>query len=712
MRFLRGRRANPNYLFIGVFAASACSGGAAEVSTTQRALTYSEKSEDSVIYAKHSAYIEDGAIITGHVGVATLSAGTPSDTIADGVRLSVGPWANVGWTNDDSTFAYQGLFRYGSNTGHAYTNQVVFDHHYLGYVYTGHSLSMEPFPRARPVYPDEGVLTVTAGSTVTVTSTDTFAHIDVGYGGVLQLEGGEYQVHCVTLADAASIIALDNVELRVSGRFQGGNRVELSASSNNAGALRIEALSANGGLGGPIDTPRAFDLGERSRVRALLFAPLGTIKLGYASTATGAVVADHVWIDIAARVAYEDGLQPLSGVVPLAYPDSYSGTEDEVLTVAAEGVLGNDLDPKYQAITATLLRHAKNGTVALSSNGSFTFTPATAFEGQTTFTYRASDGTYNSSTATVTLTIDGVNDAPVITSFPPQSAFVGQLWRYSVVATDIDAGDDVDFSLSGAPSGVSIDADTGLGHRLPGHAHRLGFCASDRGIRHLRGQLTLLSRRRIRRKRRCSRYGKWDLPRIRRPREHQPFAHRQGAGCLLVRGQGRSRLQLLRQRRLHQPSGLRRRGRARRPGCAPVNASLSFGRIGDGGLDPGVRRGLYAGHAFERVQRQLDHGRQLWLPLPAAWHLPDQQRHPWHGLLHLGARAGGAPDHRPFEHGRLFVSRAGGRREHHHAAVPRRGERDERLAGRHLVDAVRRRDGLSQQRDGPAHRAQRYVVHG
>jgi hypothetical protein len=47
-------------------------------------------------------------------------------------------------------------------------------------------------------------------------------------------------------------------------------------------------------------------------------------------------------------------------------------------------------------------------------NGSFRYSPAANFSGTDSFTYRANDGTANSNLATVTITVNAVNDAPVL----------------------------------------------------------------------------------------------------------------------------------------------------------------------------------------------------------------------------------------------------------------------------------------------------------
>ena len=56
-----------------------------------------------------------------------------------------------------------------------------------------------------------------------------------------------------------------------------------------------------------------------------------------------------------------------------------------------------------------------HGTLTLNANGSFTYTPTANYNGADSFTYKANDGTADSNVATVSLTINAVNHAPVAT---------------------------------------------------------------------------------------------------------------------------------------------------------------------------------------------------------------------------------------------------------------------------------------------------------
>jgi VCBS repeat-containing protein len=110
---------------------------------------------------------------------------------------------------------------------------------------------------------------------------------------------------------------------------------------------------------------------------------------------------------------------------PNAGNDSYNTNEDTPLTVPAPGVLANDNDPDGDPITAVKLTDPAHGTVSLAANGSFTYTPQANFFGSDAFTYAANDGSTNSTAATVSITVNAVNDPPSFTKGPDQAATAG-----------------------------------------------------------------------------------------------------------------------------------------------------------------------------------------------------------------------------------------------------------------------------------------------
>ena len=91
----------------------------------------------------------------------------------------------------------------------------------------------------------------------------------------------------------------------------------------------------------------------------------------------------------------------------IAVDDTFSVPYGQDLVAEAPGVLANDTfdgQPAEDAgATASLVSDVSHGFLALASDGSFTYTPDTGFQGSDTFTYEAAVGA-NTSQATVTLT--------------------------------------------------------------------------------------------------------------------------------------------------------------------------------------------------------------------------------------------------------------------------------------------------------------------
>jgi CSLREA domain-containing protein len=144
---------------------------------------------------------------------------------------------------------------------------------------------------------------------------------------------------------------------------------------------------------------------------------------------------------------------------PVAANDSYTTDEDTALTVNTPGVLGNDTDVDGDPLTAVLGAGPAHGTLALNSDGSFKYTPAANYNGADSFTYKASDGLLNSNTATVKITINPVNDAPVAVadSYSTTQGVILNVPAQGVLSNDTDVdGDALSAILVGGPSQGSL----------------------------------------------------------------------------------------------------------------------------------------------------------------------------------------------------------------------------------------------------------------
>ncbi|HTK77374.1 MAG TPA: tandem-95 repeat protein [Gemmataceae bacterium] len=98
---------------------------------------------------------------------------------------------------------------------------------------------------------------------------------------------------------------------------------------------------------------------------------------------------------------------------PAANNDTYTTSEDTALTLPAPGVLSNDTSANGGNLTAVLVSGPAHGTLTLNADGSFSYTPAANYNGSDSFAYKANDGSLDGNTATVSLTVTAVNDAPV-----------------------------------------------------------------------------------------------------------------------------------------------------------------------------------------------------------------------------------------------------------------------------------------------------------
>ncbi len=143
---------------------------------------------------------------------------------------------------------------------------------------------------------------------------------------------------------------------------------------------------------------------------------------------------------------------------PVAVADTYSATEDTELSVAAPGVLTNDLDVDGDLLTAAVMSGPSHGDLTLNADGSFTYTPDANYNGTDRFTYTASDGKATSDPATVTINVAAVNDAPVAAEQALTTDEDTPL-NGSVSATDVD-GDTLTYAVTSGPSHGTLKLNT------------------------------------------------------------------------------------------------------------------------------------------------------------------------------------------------------------------------------------------------------------
>ncbi len=102
---------------------------------------------------------------------------------------------------------------------------------------------------------------------------------------------------------------------------------------------------------------------------------------------------------------------PVPGnVAPVAVDDETTTDEDAGVTI---DVVVNDTDANDDALEVVSVTQASHGSVLDNGDGTVTYTPALNFHGDDSFTYIISDRRGGTATATVTVNVTPVNDAPV-----------------------------------------------------------------------------------------------------------------------------------------------------------------------------------------------------------------------------------------------------------------------------------------------------------
>ena len=145
-------------------------------------------------------------------------------------------------------------------------------------------------------------------------------------------------------------------------------------------------------------------------------------------------------------------------VSPLVAEDNYASAEDTPLSVSAPGVLANDTGVFSTNLMAVLMSSPANGILNLNSNGGFIYTPSTNYNGSDSFTYQAFDGQTNLGTVVVRITVNSVNDAPVLPTQPNRTISELATLIVTNIATDVDLPpDNLTYSLLNPPEGAAID---------------------------------------------------------------------------------------------------------------------------------------------------------------------------------------------------------------------------------------------------------------
>ena len=153
--------------------------------------------------------------------------------------------------------------------------------------------------------------------------------------------------------------------------------------------------------------------------------------------------------------------------ISVAFDDAFAISED---TPSAGNLADNDA--LSGDVTFALLDQAgpSNGAVTLNEDGTFVFTPNTDFVGGDSFQYVITDANGQTSTATVSITVEAVNDVPVAVDDVVLAQEDVRLENINVLDNDSDSDGNlltVTSAVSAAGGVVTINPDGTLSYQAP-----------------------------------------------------------------------------------------------------------------------------------------------------------------------------------------------------------------------------------------------------
>ena len=147
---------------------------------------------------------------------------------------------------------------------------------------------------------------------------------------------------------------------------------------------------------------------------------------------------------------------------PVAVADTVGATEDTSLTILASALLANDTDVDFgDTKTLVSVQNALHGSVSLNASGNVVFVAAANYSGVASFTYTMRDAAGVTSTATVTVNVAAVADAPtLVVSAANGNEDTAIALNVTSMLADTDGSEHLSLVVSAIPVGATLSDGT------------------------------------------------------------------------------------------------------------------------------------------------------------------------------------------------------------------------------------------------------------
>ena len=255
---------------------------------------------DFVLFALNSIYLNSRSVVnSGNIGVKNATDGP---WLNSGVEISIGSRATV----KDSCQIYGDSIKIGSRAR-------VFDVFYNeldnkgtigGETHTPLEFPVAQEPEFEPGTPGDTNITVKPWKTQII-EPGSYGKVTVGFKGKLILSGGQYHFKDLDVGLIGSLECAGRSKIYVQNRvwfaLEANLRPSASASIDATGIV-LYVGGANGGKGFLWAIAEAVRIGIGADIKAIIYAPNGTLSIGYGAKMRGAFIARDIAVGSSASV--------------------------------------------------------------------------------------------------------------------------------------------------------------------------------------------------------------------------------------------------------------------------------------------------------------------------------------------------------------------------------------------------------------------------
>jgi uncharacterized protein (TIGR03437 family) len=254
--------------------------------------------------------------------------------------------------------------------------------------------------------------------------------------------------------------------------------ITVTAAANNAPTATGASVSTNEDTALPVNLT-ANDTDGNPLTYAIVSAPSkGSLSGGTGAGRTYTPNANATGSDSFTFRANDGTVNSNTATVNItinAVNDAPTAQNQSVSTAqnAAKAITLAGSDIEGSSLTYAIVTGPTHGTVSGGSGAARTYTPANGYSGPDSFTFRSNDGSLNSNTATVSITVTaGANNAPTATG-ASVSTNEDTALPVSLTANDTD-GNPLTYAIVSAPSKGSLSGGTGAGRTYTPNANATG----------------------------------------------------------------------------------------------------------------------------------------------------------------------------------------------------------------------------------------------